>query len=229
MSTSPPRRTSWNSAAVRSWPAGPPPPEARSSPPLCCRRSIPPPRPAPPPRPDGHGDWYTGGYGPLRPVAAANDPGVAYFALPAGFSYVVLGKTGTPMVSDPSLRNPAFHDGMAAFDGPGRLVRLTRNHEDRNAPGQGTVGGPARDEVRPAVRRRRQRPGLRPAQPHDRARLHRRQRHPHQLRRRHRVAPVRLAHLRGDDRRPGGRLRPQARLRLPGSDRRPARPSRPNR
>jgi uncharacterized protein len=87
------------------------------------------------------GDWYTGGYGPLRPVDAANDPGVAYFAMPAGFSYVVLGRTGTPMVSDPSLRNPQSHDGMAAFRGRGRLVRLTRNHEDRNAPGQGTVGG----------------------------------------------------------------------------------------
>ncbi|GIJ61782.1 alkaline phosphatase PhoX [Virgisporangium aurantiacum] len=86
---------------------------------------------------------YTGGYGPLRPVPAANDPGVSYFALPAGFSYVVFGKTGTPMVSDPSLRNPSSHDGMAAFDGPGRTVRLTRNQEDRNAPGQGTVGGPA--------------------------------------------------------------------------------------
>jgi len=98
----------------------------------------------PPPLSDvDRADWYTGGYGPLQPVAAANDPGVAYFALPAGFSYVVLGRTGTPMVSDPSLLNPRSHDGMAAFNGPGRLVRLTRNHEDRNAPGQGTVGGPA--------------------------------------------------------------------------------------
>ncbi len=90
----------------------------------------------------------TGGYGPLRPVAALND-GVEYFALPAGFSYVVFGKTGEPMVSDPSLRNPSSHDGMAAFDGPGRTVRLTRNHEDRNAPGQGTVGGPAQTRYDP--------------------------------------------------------------------------------
>src|SRR5687767_8138073 len=61
----------------------------------------------PPPLSDvDRGDWYTGGYGPLQPVAAANEPGVAYFALPAGFSYVVLGRTGTPMVSDPSLLNP---------------------------------------------------------------------------------------------------------------------------
>ena len=99
---------------------------------------------AAPPRKNPEG--YTGGYGSLRPVAAANDPGVSYFALPAGFSYVVFGKTGTPMVSDPSLRNPSAHDGMAAFDGHAlngrRTVRLTRNAEDRNAPGQGTVGGP---------------------------------------------------------------------------------------
>jgi secreted PhoX family phosphatase len=97
-----------------------------------------------PPRTGAAGaSGYTGGYGPLRPVAAANDPGMEYFALPAGFSYVVFGKTGTPLVSDPSLVNPMAHDGMAAFNGPGRLVRLTRNQEDRNAPGQGTVGGPA--------------------------------------------------------------------------------------
>src|SRR5690349_1345951 len=98
-------------------------------------------------------DGYTGGYGRLRPVAADNDPGVSYFALPAGFSYVVFGKTGTPMVSDPSLRNPSSHDGMAAFDGPSfkgsRTVRLTRNQEDRNAPGQGTVGGPAQTRYDP--------------------------------------------------------------------------------
>jgi secreted PhoX family phosphatase len=87
------------------------------------------------------GGWYSGDYGPLGPVPAANDPAVAYFALPAGFSYVVLGRTGTPMVSDPALRNPRGHDGMAAFPGPGRTVRLTRNHEDRNPPGAGTVGG----------------------------------------------------------------------------------------
>jgi secreted PhoX family phosphatase len=117
-----------------------------------------PPRTRPDPQTDP--DSYTGGYGPLRPVVAANDPGVEYFALPAGFSYVVFGKTGTPMVSDPSLRNPRSHDGMAAFDGnswfvaergdgPGRTVRLTRNHEDRNAPGAGTVGGPGQTRYDP--------------------------------------------------------------------------------
>ena len=98
-------------------------------------------------------EGYTGGYGSLRPVAAANDPGVSYFALPAGFSYVVFGKTGTPMVSDPSQRNPSAHDGMAAFDGRAfdgrRTVRLTRNHEDRGAPGQANVGGPAQTRYDP--------------------------------------------------------------------------------
>ncbi|GIJ48361.1 hypothetical protein Val02_52470 [Virgisporangium aliadipatigenens] len=96
-----------------------------------------------PPRTGADPDGYTGGYGPLRPVAAADEPGAEYFALPAGFSYVVFGKTGTPMVSDPSQRNPSSHDGMAAFHGPGPTIRLTRNQEDRNAPGEGTVGGPS--------------------------------------------------------------------------------------
>ena len=88
----------------------------------------------------------------LRSAAAGRRrqrPGVEYFACRPASRYVVFGKTGTPMVSDPSLRNPSAHDGMAAFDGPGRPVRLTRNHEDRNAPGQGTVGGPAQTRYDP--------------------------------------------------------------------------------
>jgi secreted PhoX family phosphatase len=98
---------------------------------------------APPRSGADRGGWFNGGYGALRPIAAANEPGgFAYFALPAGFSYVVFGKTGTPLVSDPSVRNPVNHDGMAAFRGPMGLVRLTRNHEDRNAPGAGSVKGP---------------------------------------------------------------------------------------
>ena len=97
----------------------------------------------PPRAGQSRGRWYTGGYGPLQAVTAANEPGgFAYFALPAGFSYVVFGKTGTPMVTDPSLLNPQNHDGMAAFRGSGGLVRLTRNHEDRAAPGAGSVKGP---------------------------------------------------------------------------------------
>jgi uncharacterized protein len=86
---------------------------------------------------------FDGGYGRLQPVTAVNEPnGAAYFALPEGFSYVVFGKTGTPMVSDPSVLNPIHHDGMAAFRGSKDVVRLFRNHEDRNPPGKGSVAGP---------------------------------------------------------------------------------------
>jgi secreted PhoX family phosphatase len=66
-----------------------------------------------------------GGYGPLRP---AGDE----LALPAGFSYAVLGVEGSPM-SDGSLI-PHAHDGMAAFGLPNGNIRLVRNHEDRTPP-----------------------------------------------------------------------------------------------
>ncbi|MEU8247172.1 alkaline phosphatase PhoX [Nonomuraea sp. NPDC048916] len=73
------------------------------------------------------------GYGPLRRTRSRNT-GEELLALPAGFSYVVLGQTGTPM-SD-GVATPIAHDGMAAFPGTRRgTVRLIRNHEVRTAPG----------------------------------------------------------------------------------------------
>jgi secreted PhoX family phosphatase len=87
---------------------------------------------------------HPAGYGPLAPRTARNEPdGFAYLALPAGFSYTVFGKVGAPMVSDPATRYAQAHDGMAAFSLRRGVVRLTRNQEDRNAPGAGSVGGPA--------------------------------------------------------------------------------------
>lgn len=62
-----------------------------------------------------------GGYGPLEPA-----PGGELW-LPAGFSYVAFGRTGTPM-SD-GIPTPGRHDGMATFDTGGGMVRLVRNHE----------------------------------------------------------------------------------------------------
>ncbi|CAN5250916.1 DUF839 domain-containing protein [soil metagenome] len=79
-----------------------------------------------------------GGYGPLARRTALNEPGgPEYLALPEGFSYVVFGKTGDPM-TDGTL-TPQAHDGMAAFARPGGRVRLIRNHEVRNAPGDFTL------------------------------------------------------------------------------------------
>jgi uncharacterized protein len=78
------------------------------------------------------------GYGPLQPTP--DQLGRFVLALPAGFSYVTFGEIGSTM-SDGNP-TPLALDGMAAFAGPGRAVRLIRNHEDRNLPGGGSVGGP---------------------------------------------------------------------------------------
>jgi secreted PhoX family phosphatase len=78
-------------------------------------------------------------YGPLRRVP--DQRGVEVLALPAGFSYVTFGHTGTTM-SDGNP-TPLALDGMSAFAGGDghhhghgeRLVRLVRNSEDRNPVG----------------------------------------------------------------------------------------------
>jgi secreted PhoX family phosphatase len=77
------------------------------------------------------------GYGP--PVRLPDQLGREVLALPAAFSYVTFGETGSMMADGNTT--PLALDGMAAFDGPGDTVRLVRNHEDRNVPGAGTVGG----------------------------------------------------------------------------------------
>lgn len=85
-----------------------------------------------------------GDYGPLAPVAATNDP-CEYLALPAGFSYTVLGRTGGPMGD--GNPTPACPEGMAAFAGPGGTVRLIRNHR---GGGAGSVLGPAATRYDPS-------------------------------------------------------------------------------
>lgn len=65
------------------------------------------------------------GYGPLTSRRTLNS-GEALLALPEGFQYKVLGRTGS-MMSDGRL-TPRDHDGMAAFEVNGEL-RLIRNHE----------------------------------------------------------------------------------------------------
>lgn len=69
-------------------------------------------------------------YGDLAPVPDQN--GDVVLALPRDFDYVTFSRTGSPL-SDGSPC-PSRHDGMAAFDGPGRTIRLIRNHEIRNNP-----------------------------------------------------------------------------------------------
>lgn len=81
------------------------------------------------------------GYGPLYRTRDQN--GDEILALPGGFHYVTFGKTGEPL-SD-GTPTPKAHDGMASFAMPGGLVRLIRNHEVRNAPGDMSLAvlGPA--------------------------------------------------------------------------------------
>lgn len=78
-------------------------------------------------------------YGPIEPTAALNT-GDRWLALPAGFEYTILTKTGTPM-SDGAL-TPRAHDGMGSFDRSSGNTRLICNHEIRfnrgTNPTQGT-------------------------------------------------------------------------------------------
>ncbi|RJL35988.1 alkaline phosphatase PhoX [Bailinhaonella thermotolerans] len=71
-----------------------------------------------------------GGYGPLRPVTRT-DPVTGMsdtLLLPEGFDFRFFGCAGTRM--DDGAIVPLGHDGMAAFPGPRRTVRLVRNHEE---------------------------------------------------------------------------------------------------
>jgi uncharacterized protein len=77
------------------------------------------------------------GYGPLYPTSD-RATGREILALPKGFSYTTFGYIGSRM-SDGNV-TPLALDGMAAFPHPQdrKLVRLIRNHEDRNPAGAGS-------------------------------------------------------------------------------------------
>jgi len=66
------------------------------------------------------GTGESGGYGPLQAAGA-------HLELPEGFWYVRFGAAGDKMSN--GKPTPNFHDGMAAFAGPGGTIRLVRNHE----------------------------------------------------------------------------------------------------
>lgn len=68
-----------------------------------------------------------GGYGPLQSASPNGE-----LLLPAGFSYVAFGQTGTPMRD--GSPTPGRHDGMAAFAGDDGMIRLVRNHEQSEGP-----------------------------------------------------------------------------------------------
>lgn len=80
------------------------------------------------------------GVSPYGPVRAVRDraTGRDILALPRGFTYTTFGYIGSRM-SDGNV-TPLALDGMAAFAHPTnrKLVRLLRNHEDRNLQGAGS-------------------------------------------------------------------------------------------
>ncbi|CAN5689107.1 DUF839 domain-containing protein [soil metagenome] len=85
------------------------------------------------------------GYGPLEPQGDQN--GDKILALPAGFTYVTFSKTASDLLSGGGVV-PRNHDGMGAFPGPDGSVRLIRNHENRNDPGDPTLGVPGPEDTR---------------------------------------------------------------------------------
>ncbi len=127
--------------------------------------------------------------------------GVVRLHLPEGFRYRSFHDTESPVTLTDGTRLPGRHDGMGAFEGPGKTVILVRNHEV-------TSGGPG---VRPrhAVRREgRRRHDHRPGHQEGRRDpgVHQSQRHGRQLLGRHHALGL-VGHLRGDRQRPGRRPR----------------------
>ena len=78
--------------------------------------------------PGHHRRRHDRGYGPVSAKTSLND-GQQWLALPDGFEYTIISKTGS-MMSDGN-RAPRSHDGMGAFGCAASGVRLIRNHEIR--------------------------------------------------------------------------------------------------
>ena len=79
----------------------------------------------------GRGPRGRADYGGIAPVAARNT-GDRWLALPAGFSYTILTKTGSPM-SD-GTPTPRSHDGMGSFAQPGGRTRRRESTRSLRAP-----------------------------------------------------------------------------------------------
>ena len=90
--------------------------------------------------------------GALVPVADERD-GAVRLHLPDG-SATARSTTRRRPSSSPTARLPGRHDGMGAFDGPGKSVILVRNHEV-NGPGTPFGPGAPYDSHAQAARRPR--------------------------------------------------------------------------
>jgi len=91
------------------------------------------------------------GFGPLTPTPE-KDSGLAYLALPKGFEYRLINRSGDPMTKGGPT--PGIFDGMGAYAGPKGTTVLIRNHENRSRPGEIDVPVPKskRYDPDPAVR-----------------------------------------------------------------------------
>jgi secreted PhoX family phosphatase len=91
------------------------------------------------------------GFGPLAPTPE-KDSGLAYLALPKGFEYRLINRSGDPMTKGGPT--PGIFDGMGAYAGPKGTTVLIRNHENRSRPGEIDVPVPKskRYDPDPAVR-----------------------------------------------------------------------------
>jgi secreted PhoX family phosphatase len=83
------------------------------------------------------------GYGALHPLP--DQRGTVVLALPQGFSYVTFSHLGEAVAGGSVARNL---DGMAAFSRADGSVRLIRNHELRNQPGDAAAGVGGPDDTR---------------------------------------------------------------------------------
>lgn len=88
------------------------------------------------------------GYGPIAP-RAEQTTGQAMLALPAGFTYRIVQRSGDRMSDGNPC--PGIFDGMAAYPGRNGDVVLIRNHENRSRPGEIPVVVPTGKRYDPDV------------------------------------------------------------------------------
>jgi uncharacterized protein len=89
---------------------------------------------------EGKGRPHTVGYGELQPTPE-EETGIEYLALPPGFRYRIISRSGDPMTDGKAT--PGIFDGTAAYPGPNGTTILIRNHENRSRPGEIIVDVPA--------------------------------------------------------------------------------------
>src|SRR5262245_11114053 len=77
----------------------------------------------------GHHGGRHAGPGSRAPFPPLVDDPEGILALPAGFSYTIVTRTGTTQLDDGQGTTPADHDGMAAFSARGGRYTLIQNHE----------------------------------------------------------------------------------------------------